>query len=157
MNKDFYHNLPEDMKLKKGDIIYYKHNTSIKREEHTNEMRICSFAGKTIGQLEDEEQIEILKVERPIKWKNVYEHKEILDEQEKDYLGKVIEPFKKRVIRIEKIKTLYGNSEFINIVLYNSISYNKEESIQLPYFKKGTMYKGMKRDKKYTLKELGLD
>lgn len=147
----------KDMKLKKGDTIYYKYNTSIKREEHTNEMLICSFAGKTIGQLEDEGQIEILKVERPIKWKNVYEHKEILDEQEKDYLGKVIEPFKKRVIRIEKIKKLYGNSEFINIVLYNSISCNKEESIQLPYFKKGTMYKGMKLDKRYTLKELGLE
>lgn len=147
----------KDMKLKKGDTIYYKYNTFIKREEHTNEMLICSFAGKTIGQLEDEEQIEILKVERPIKWKNVYENKEILDEQEKYYLGKVIEPFKKRVIRIEKVKTLYDDSEFINIVLYSSISCNKEESIQLPYFKKGKMYKGMKRDKKYTLKELGLD
>lgn len=145
------------MKLKKGDTIYYKYNTFIKREEHTNEMLICIFAGKTIGQLEDEEQIEILKVERPIKWKNVYEHKEILDEQEKEYLSAVIKPFKKRVIRIEKVKRLYGNSEFINIVLYNSISYNKEESIQLPYFKKRTMYRGMKRDKKYTLKELGLD
>lgn len=157
MNKDFYHNLPEDMKLKKGDTIYYKHNTSIKREEHTNAMLIRSFAGKTIGQLEDEEQIEILKVERPIKWKNVYEHKEILDEQEKEYLGNVIEPFKKRVKRIEKVKTLYDDSEFINIVLYSSISCNKEEPIQLPYFKKGTMYKGMKSNKKYTLKELELD
>lgn len=157
MNKDFYHNLPEDMKLKKGDTIYYKYNTSIKREEHTNEMLICSFTGKTIGQFEDEEQIEILKVERPIKWKNVYEHKEILDEQEKEYLSAVIKPFKKRVIRIEKVKTLYDDSEFINIVLYSSISCNKEESIQLPYFKKGKMYKGMKRDKKYTLKELGLE
>lgn len=146
------------MKLKKGDTIYYKYNTSIKREEHTYEIiLISSFAGKTIGQLEDEEQIEILKVERPIKWKNVYEHKEILDEKEKEYLGKVIEPFKKRVIRIEKVKTLYDDSEFINIVLYSSISCNKEESIQLPYFKKGKMYKGMKRNKKYTLKELGLD
>lgn len=148
----------KDMKLKKGDTIYYKYNTfKKKREEHTNEMLICSFAGKTIGQLEDEEQIEILKVERPIKWKNVYENKEILDEQEKEYLGKVIEPFKKRVIRIEKVKILYDNLEFINIVLYSSVTYGSEESISLPYFKKGTMYKGMKRDKKYTLKELGLD
>lgn len=157
MNKDFYHNLPEDMKLKKGDTIYYKYNTSIKREEHTNEMLICSFAGKTIGQLEDEEQIEILKVERPIKWKNVYEHKEILDEQEKEYLSAVIKPFKKRVIRIEKVKTLYNDSEFINIVLYSSVTHGNEESISLPYFKKGKMYKGMKPDKAYSLKDLGLD
>ena len=87
----------------------------------------------------------------------IYKFKEVLDAKEKEYLSNLIEPFKKRVIRIEKIKTLYGNSEFINIVLYSSISCNKEESIQLPYFKKGKMYKGMKRDKKYTLKELGLD
>lgn len=157
MNKDVYHNLPEDMKLKKGDTIYYKYNTSIKREEHTNEMLICSFAGKTIGQLEDEEQIEILKVERPIKWKNVYEHKEILDEQEKEYLSAVIKPFKKRVIRIEKVKTLYDDSEFINIVLYSSVTHDNEDEIPLPYFKKGKTYKGMKPCKKYTLKELGLD
>ena len=147
----------KDMKLKKGDTIYYKHNTSIKREEHTNEMLICSFAGKTIGQIEDEEQIEILKVERPIKWKNVYENKEILDEQEKEYLSAVIKPFKKRVIRIEKVKLLHDDSEFINIVLYSSVTYDNEENIQLPYFKKGTMYKGMELDKEYTLKELGLD
>lgn len=147
----------KDMKLKKGDTIYYKYNTSIKREEHTNEMLICSFAGKTIGQFEDEEQIEILKVERPIKWTNVYEHKEILDEEEKEYLSKIIEPFKNRVKRIEKNEIFYGNSEFINIVLYSSVTYDNEENIPLPYFKKGTMYKGMELYKEYSLKELGLD
>lgn len=149
----------KDMELKKGDTIYYKYNTSIKREEHTNEMLICSFAGKTIGQLEDEEQIEILKVERPIKWKNVYENKEILDEQEKDYLGKVIEPFKNGVKCIVKKRMCdYSPTlEFIDIILYSSVTYDNEETIPLPYFKKGKMYKGMKRDKKYTLKELGLD
>lgn len=153
MNKDFYHNLPEDMKLKKGDTIYYKHNTSIKREEHTNAMHICSFAGKTIGQLEDEEQIEILKVERPIKWKNVYEHKEILDAKEKEYLSAVIKPFKNRVNNISKIKTI---NEFICIQLSGIYGHTTEE-VCLPYFKKDTMYKGMYRGKKYTLKELGLD
>lgn len=147
----------KDMKLKKGDTIYYIHNTSIKREEHTKEMLIYNLAGKTIEQLEDKEQIEILKVERPIKWKNVYEHKEILDEQEKEYLSKIIEPFENRVKRIEKIKALYDDLEFINIVLYSSVTYSNEENIQLPYFKKGTMYKGMELNKQYSLKELGLD
>lgn len=147
----------KDMKLKKGDIVTYKYNTFIEREEHTKEILICNFAGKTIGQLEDEEQIEILKVERPIKWKNVYEHKEILDEEEKEYLGKVIEPFKNRVIHIEKNKIFQGNSEFINIVLYSSVTHDNEENVPLPYFKKGTMYKGMESGKRYTLKELGLD
>lgn len=31
------------------------------------------------------------------------------------------------------------------------------DDIALPFFKKETMYKGMKADKEYTLKELGLD
>ena len=31
-----------------------------------------------------------------------------------------------------------------------------DEAISLPYFKKGTMYKGMELYKEYTLKELGL-
>lgn len=147
----------KDMKLKRGDVIYYIYDTSIKREKHTKEMLICSLAGKTIEQLEDEEQIEILKVERPIKWKNVYEYKEILDKEEKEYLSKIIEPFKNRVKRIEKNEIFQGNSEFINIVLYSSVTYDNEENIPLPYFKKGTMYKGMELYKKYSLKELGLD
>lgn len=70
---------------------------------------------------------------------------------------KVIEPFKNRVIHIEKNKIFYGNSEFINIVLYSSVTYDNEENIPLPHFEKGTMYKGMELGKKYTLKELGLD
>lgn len=140
----------KDMKLKNGDTVYYKLGTIDNIAIHVG----TNWCGRTIKNLERNWGCEVTKVERP---QTIYENKEILDEQEKEYLGKVIEPFKKRVIRIEKVKTLYDDSEFINIVLYSSISCNKEESIQLPYFKKGTMYKGMKRDKKYTLKELGLD
>lgn len=140
----------KDMKLKRGDIVY----TVNKYGFEARGTILNEWSGKSIKNFENNTERKILKVERP---QIVYENKEILDEQEKYYLGKVIEPFKKRVICIEKIKTLYGNSEFINIVLYNSISYNKEESIQLPYFKKGKMYKGMKLDRRYTLKELGLD
>lgn len=140
----------KDMKLKNGDTVYYKLGTSDNIAIHVG----TNWCGRTIKNLERNWGCEVTKVERP---QTIYENKEILDEQEKEYLGKVIEPFKKRVIRIEKVKTLYDDSEFINIVLYSSISCNKEESIQLPYFKKGKMYKGMKRDKEYTLKELGLD
>ena len=147
----------KSMRLKRGDIVIYRKYNFLTGDEYIDQCIINTSAGETIEEYETCAGLEIIKLKRPIKWKNVYEHKEILDEQEKDYLGKVIEPFKKRVIRIEKIKKLYGNSEFINIVLYSSISCNKEESIQLPYFKKGKMYKGMKLDKKYTLKELGLD
>lgn len=32
----------------------------------------------------------------------------------------------------------------------------KEQETMLPYFEKGTMYKGMELDKEYTLEDLGL-
>lgn len=72
---------------------------------------------------------------------------EILDEKEKEYLRAVIRPFRDRVKYIKK--NTYYEKEFIDIGV------NKER-IGLPCFKKGKMYKNMKIDKKYSLKELGL-
>ena len=73
--------------------------------------------------------------------------KEILDKEEKEYLSAVIKPFKDRVDYIEKVENIW---EYIAIDLNN-------ERLSFPFFDKGTMYKGMELDKKYTLKELGLD
>lgn len=73
--------------------------------------------------------------------------KEILDEKEKEYLSAVIKPFRDRIEFIAK-RTMFN--DYIRIGL-------NDEVISLPYFDKGTMYKGMELDKKYTLKELGLD
>lgn len=73
--------------------------------------------------------------------------KEILDEKEKEYLSAVIRPFKDRIEFIAKRRMF---DDYICIGLNN-------EAMSLPYFKKGTMYKGMESYKKYTLKELGLD
>lgn len=78
--------------------------------------------------------------------------KEILDEKEKEYLSAVIRPFRDR---IEYIKKVGGNREFIEITINDKYFYF--DHINLPYFKKGTMYKGMELNKKYTLKELDLD
>lgn len=72
--------------------------------------------------------------------------KEILDEKEKEYLSAVIRPFKDRIKFIAKRKMF---DDYICIGL-------NDEVISLPYFKKGTMYKGMELYKEYTLKELGL-
>lgn len=72
---------------------------------------------------------------------------EILDEEEKEYLSAVIRPFKDRIEFIAKSRMF---DDYISIGL-------NDEAISLPYFKKGTMYKGMELYKKYTLKELGLD
>lgn len=132
----------KDMKLKNGDTVYYKLGTSDNIAIHVG----TNWCGRTIKNLERNWGCEVTKVERP---QTIYENKEILDEQEKKYLSAVIRPFKGRVDYIKKFDIT--GKEFICIYLKNN------EDIDFPYFKKGTMYKGMKRDKKYTLKELELD
>ena len=91
------------------------------------------------------------------------EYKEpILDEEEKKYLSAVIKPFKDRVFYIQKVKTTNLDNQFIFIRVkrYDCEENEREsteyEDIDLPYFKANTMYKNMKGDKKYSLKELGL-
>lgn len=82
-----------------------------------------------------------------LKWLD-QEHKEpILDEAEKRYLSAVIKPFRQRVKNIVKLGVV--GDEWINIKLGT-------EDFPFPSFKEGTMYKGMKLGKYYTLEELGL-
>lgn len=96
------------------------------------------------------DDVSIVKVERPVKYETMFERKEeILDETEKRYLSGIIRPFKDKVRFISKDRDSDYDKEFIFIDL-------KNEFIYLPNFKINTMYKGMKEYKKYTLKELGL-
>ena len=83
------------------------------------------------------------------------EHKEpILDEAEKQYLSAVIRPFMDDVRDMIKIESIYrlpdDGKEYIKIRM------NSGEEINFPYFRKGTMYKGMEVGLRYTLEELGL-
>ena len=80
--------------------------------------------------------------------------KPILDEKEKDYLSAVIKPFRDRVIYIRKLED--GTDGFIGMKLKYYANETDKETLLLPLFKKGTMYKNMKLDKEYTLEELGL-
>lgn len=73
---------------------------------------------------------------------------EILDEVEKKYLENVIKPFRNKVKSISKETDQKG--EFIRIKIIN------DTAICFPYFKEGTMYKGMNPNVTYTLEELGL-
>ena len=93
----------------------------------------------------------IVKIEEPT-YTTVYEYKpEILDEAEKRYLRNIIRPFR------DKVKTIKKGTLNINDEQYISINFeNTANNFALPNFKKGTMYKGMGVDKKYTLEELGL-
>ena len=76
----------------------------------------------------------------------------ILDEAEKKYLSAVIKPFRNKVYAIAKYDDGDDNC-YIQIRIKQNVYF---EYIDLPYFKKGTMYKGMENDKDYTLKKLGL-
>ena len=87
-------------------------------------------------------------IEGASKWLNS-EYKEItmLTEEEKAYITEVIKPFRDKVTGILKGD---NGSEFIRISVEN------DGAFRLPYFKKGSMYKNMKTNKKYKLEELGL-
>lgn len=76
----------------------------------------------------------------------------ILEEDEREYLAAVIRPFKENVCTVCKkyIQSCSGLSYEYIVVKLNA------ERWGFPKFVEGTMYKGMKLDKEYSLEELGL-
>lgn len=145
--------------LKDGDIVTYKNGwrrtfiggkliseegvVSKTIDEYNENLENLSFGGPS-----KENELNIVNVERPIKYEVFYENKEILDEAEKRYLRGVIRPFRDKVKYIV-LKSLCSNEAYISIKLENDI-------INLPVFEINTMYKNMEKDKEYTLEELGL-
>ena len=78
---------------------------------------------------------------------------EVLDKVEKKYLNAVIAPFRSKVVFIKKeVDSL--DYEYLSIKI-NDIWF--EHIISFPNFEAGTMYKGMKLKKEYTLEELELE
>lgn len=86
----------------------------------------------------------------------IEEYKEpVLDEVEKKYLTNLLRPFVKNYdIKIIKETDNYLEKEYLAIKLYDRIRCT--DTIELPYFKPNTMYKGMKSHMVYTLKSLDL-
>lgn len=78
----------------------------------------------------------------------------VLDSIEKRYLENLLAPFKNKVGYVTKYDSGDKCFEYIGICIIGKFSF--EEYIDLPYFDKETMYKGMELNKKYTLKELEL-
>lgn len=94
----------------------------------------------------------IIKIEEP-EYTTAYEAKvEILDEAEKRYLKNIIRPYLDKIKSIEKFIFSTGRAK-ITITVKDGNDY---WYIDLPPFKKETMYKNMGDDKEYTLEELGL-
>lgn len=121
----------------------------VKTTEKRLESRLNVTNIENLKNLKDDYYGKIIKIEEPI-YQTVYEHKEeILDEAEKRYLKAVIRPFRARMKYIMKEDINYATKEYIRIDL-------GREMINLPKFDSGSMYKGMKLNKGYTLEELGL-
>lgn len=140
--------------LKDGDIVTYR-NGDKRTVIAGNLINSNGYISKKLNQYTNElkdtvigESLDIIKVERPVKYEIVFEREEILDETEKRYLANVIRPFRKRVKSIAK-KYFIGD-EYIILFMKDS------PNTRLPYFIEGTMYKEMEPDREYTLEELGL-
>lgn len=88
--------------------------------------------------------------DEPVSLENIV-YPQILNDDEKRYLEGVIRPFKDKVMYITKRSVISDST-----IEYISIQLAGDEYIWLPRFKKGTMYKGMGPDHRYTLEELGL-
>ena len=83
-----------------------------------------------------------------------YKEPSILDEVEREYLSAVCKPYE--VSKITKFNKYDDNEwQWIDIAVDNGF-HGKYKHIKFPYFKSGTMYKGMKVKKAYTPQELGI-
>ena len=141
--------------LKDGDIVTYR--KGLKKivsgdKLYGNDLFApLRYYTEDLKDVDGEEEYDIVKVERPVKYETVFERKEeILDEVEKRYLTEVIKPFRKRIQFIQKKKEITEINPYIRIVCEDN------DKLVFPYITDNSMYKGMEVNKKYTLKELGL-
>lgn len=81
--------------------------------------------------------------------------KHILTQKEKEYLSAVIKPFRHSVTGVIKVH-VNKDEEYIEIYVIKSEDEQITEYVNLPTFKEGTMYKGMKANRCYAVEELGL-
>lgn len=143
--------------LKDGDIVTYR-NGDKRTVVAENLINSVGYRSKKLSQYTNElkdtiigKSLDIVKVERPVKYETVFVRKEeVLDETEKKYLTEVISPFRKRIQFIQKKKEITEINPYLRIV------FEDNDKLVFPYITNKTMYKGMEVNKKYTLKELGL-
>lgn len=142
--------------LKDGDIVTYRNGlkkivSGDKLWENDDLFTPLRYYTEDLKDVDGEEEYDIVKVERPVKYETLFERKEeILDEVEKRYLTEVIRPFRKRIQFIQKKKEITEINPYIRIVCEDN------DKLVFPYITDNSMYKGMEVNKKYTLKELGL-
>lgn len=79
-----------------------------------------------------------------------------LDDAERDYLKAVLKPFRKDMRGIEKISDFDETDDGIVEMEAITIVMKNGEEYMLPWFKRGSMYRGMEARTLYSLEELGL-
>ena len=85
-----------------------------------------------------------------VTWENSpiqFRNDEVLTHKEREYLKLVFKPFASDIMYVQKVQS--NNMEYIRAITCLS-------AIVFPNFKEGIMYKGMKLETKYKLKELGI-
>ena len=131
-NKEKYdlRDISYDLEVDRGgyDFVIYYTSMEIYREFFSGSVSTCSTFTK---------------------WLEEEYKPNILEEKEKEYLAAVIKPFREKVKYIQKCFDL-GSEAYIYIYV------KKCGSMIFPTFRRGTMYKGMEVDKRYTLEDLGL-
>lgn len=147
--------------LKDEDIVILRNGVKYRKSGNTIQtayaiISLEDFTENLKDSTNSNEDTDIIKVERPTRYETVYERveedkKEILDETEREYLKAVIKPFKNKIGTVCKVQMSLDNKEYLIICLKN------KDYMTFPTFEKGTMYKGMKTNVNYTLKELELD
>lgn len=83
--------------------------------------------------------------------------KQILTDEEREYLKAVIYPVRDRVKFIHKFARALGNCECLAIDVIEPYNNQYEDTMYLYNFKTDTDFKGMELGKTYTLKDLGLE
>ena len=147
--------------LQDEDIVTLRNRVKYRKSGNTIQtayaiISLENFTENLKDSTNSNEDTDIIKVERPTRYETVYERveedkKEILDETEREYLKAVIKPFKNKIGTVCKVQVSSGDKEYLIIRLKN------KDYMTFPTFEKGTMYKGMKTNVNYTLKELELD
>ena len=93
-----------------------------------------------------------------VTWENSpiqFRDSELLTPKEREYLKLVFKPFASNIRYVRKRQSyVIDDIEYIDVLTYKG---GRTASMLFPDFKMGTMYKGMKPETKYTLKELGIE
>lgn len=128
--------------LKNGRVVYFS-----KDEKYSSNYNFDKLDKNMKYEYNDE--VSIIKVERPTNYETVFERKEeILDETEKRYLRDVIRPFRKTVRYTEK----EDNGQISRIKICFDYHFMFFPILE----KEKKMYEGMKANRAYSIKELEL-